>query len=200
MDHKIAALFLCLLGSMSLTAQTDSLPRRGYLGASLRVPAEGRPGAVVRSVTPGTAAAAMGLQAGDRITKINGQAINDELSYERIHAPRAGDIVHYEIVRGDQTLEKQATPPELPREQIPGVQVIYGSVNSSRGQRLRTILTRPARARTSPGGVSGGVAELRFSGSAVRPGPKRRHGAIAARDCEGFWIRPYAGGASRPWR
>jgi len=147
MTRKIGLLFLCLLVSASLAAQTDPLRRRGNLGANLSAPAEGRPGAVVRSVMPGSAAAAMGLQPGDRVTKINGQAISDELSYERIRAPRAGDIVRYEIVRGDQTLEMQATLPEMPREKIPGLQVIYDSVTSSRGQRLRTILTRPANSR-----------------------------------------------------
>jgi pimeloyl-ACP methyl ester carboxylesterase len=140
----------CVLLSLAALAQdgAGSLKRRGYLGADLNAPSEGKPGAEVRRVTPGTAAAAMGLQVGDRITRINGQAMPDEITFERIHSqPRAGDTVRYQIVRGDQTLEKEATLPEMPREQIPGVQVTYNSVRSSKGQRLRTILSRPANAR-----------------------------------------------------
>jgi pimeloyl-ACP methyl ester carboxylesterase len=140
--------FACILFALSATAQDDGgLPRRGYLGADLSTPSDGKSGAVVRRVTPNTAAASMGLQPGDRITKINGQPITDELTFERINArPRAGDTVHYEIARADQTFEKQATLPAMPRESIPGVQVILGSV-TSRGRRLRTIVTRPANAR-----------------------------------------------------
>ncbi len=148
MKHTAKLALACLLISLYAAAQNDApggLPRRGYLGVDLDSPSDGKPGAVVRRVTPGTAAISLGLQPGDRITKINGQAITDEITYERIHTrPRAGDTVRYEIVRGNQTFEKQATLPPMPRESIPGVQVIYGAVTSSRGQRLRTIVTRPA--------------------------------------------------------
>ena len=144
---KITLALPCILLALSATAQDGGLPRRGYLGADLDAPSGGKPGAVVRRVTAGTAAASMGLQAGDRITSINGQILSDELAYERATRPRAGETVRYQIARGDQTFEKQATLPAVPRESIPGVQVIYGAVTSSRGQRLRTIVTRPANAK-----------------------------------------------------
>lgn len=150
MNHTVKLVLAFSLFTLHAAAQNNAdggLPRRGYLGADLSAPSGGKSGATVRRVTPGTAAASIGLQPGDRITKINGQPITDELTYERINGrPRGGDTVRYEIARADQISEKQATLPEMPRESIPGVQVIYGAV-TSRGQRLRTIVTRPANAR-----------------------------------------------------
>src|SRR5262249_51330862 len=143
MNHPARLVLAFALFTLHAPAQNDAdggLPRRGYLGADLEAPSRGKPGAGVRRGTAGTAAGGMGLQQGDRITKINGQAITDELSYERVTLPRAGGTVRYEIARGAQTFEKQATLPAVPRESIPGVQVIYGSI-TSRGQRLRTITT-----------------------------------------------------------
>lgn len=60
----------------------DQEHRSGYLGQlDLAPPPEGKLGAVVRVVGPGTPAAAAGLKPGDRITELNGEPVDDELMF-----------------------------------------------------------------------------------------------------------------------
>ena len=147
MKHTLRLLAVCISICVMATAQ-DGLRRRADLGMQLGSPMAGETGAVVRDVKPGSAAAAAGIANGDRILKINGQALSDEIAVDKaISALRGGDAAAFEISRGSQRMQKQVKLAEMPREVIPGVQAIYSFVTSSRGQRLRTILTRPQNAR-----------------------------------------------------
>lgn len=65
-------------------------------------------GCIINTVRPGTAAERAGLQVGDLIEKYQGQAVRDfEELTAAIAKNRPGDLVTLQIVRGDQTLEKQ---------------------------------------------------------------------------------------------
>ncbi len=127
----------------------DPLRRRGDLGIAVREPTVSNPGAEVVRVRPGGAAADLGLEPGDRIIAIEGNTLADGAEFSRVYERiRGGDRVRLTIRRGGSTFERSVTVPPLPREEIEGLQVAYGSITSERGHRLRTIVT-------SPGGAAG---------------------------------------------
>ncbi|HMK31649.1 MAG TPA: PDZ domain-containing protein [Terriglobales bacterium] len=138
--------------STSSPAEPD-LPRKGYLGVSLRDPMPGKAGAEIRRVAPGTAAAQLGLKPGDRILSVNSAPLNEPLSVDRVYETlRAGDRVQLGVERQGKPATIDVTMPPLPREQIEGFDVIYGSVIGDKGLRFRTILTKPKNAsRRLPG-------------------------------------------------
>jgi|GEM_PF-303200 len=133
----IAAVFAC----------NDPLRRQAYFGAALDSP-EGDKGAEVLRVREGSPAEQMGLQRGDRVLKMNGHKLVDALAMEKVRsALRAGDTLQLEVRRGSEVFERQMTLPELPRESIHGLDIYYDSAPTTRGFRVRTIVTRPAHAQ-----------------------------------------------------
>jgi predicted metalloprotease with PDZ domain len=67
---------------------------------------DGTAPAVVRSVEPGSAAAAAGIQVGDVIQKFNGEAVaNFKALTLKIGDHHAGDEVALEVLRGTQPME-----------------------------------------------------------------------------------------------
>ena len=150
--HLIVIAGMCI--ATSLGAEEGSLRRRAYLGAELDTPSRKQPGAPVLGVTPGTAAAEMGLAVGDRITKINRRVLENPIVFDAIYSGlRGGDTVRFEILRAAKAFEKQAKLPELPYEQFPGVEVTYGAVRTDAGYRVRMIVTRPSGARERLPGI-----------------------------------------------
>ena len=143
-----AAVSGLLIGFCAVTLRADDpLRRTGDLGIAVRAPSAAKPGAEIARVRPGGAAAAAGLAAGDRILAIDGHALTDEASvsrtYERL---RGGDRVRLRIRRGSEEFERTVTVPALPREEIAGLDVVYGSVVSDRRHRVRTVTTKPRAA------------------------------------------------------
>jgi pimeloyl-ACP methyl ester carboxylesterase len=107
------------------------------------VPGEGRP-AEARVVEIGSAAERAGLRDGDRVLRLDGVALADRASIAQARADqRGGDRVelHVATAFGERTL--RFTLEALPLENIPGCTVEYDAVTSSRGHRVRTIVTRP---------------------------------------------------------
>lgn len=134
---------LSLLPIAETKAQNDPLRRRAVWGASISAPAT-TPGASVRQVEPDSPAARAGLKPGDIIMQMNGKEMTDSLAYvATFRAVRAGDRVSLRVVRQGQTIDLQLVPTPLPRESVEGVEVIYGSVITEQGSRLRTIVTKP---------------------------------------------------------
>ncbi|HXZ78908.1 MAG TPA: PDZ domain-containing protein [Terriglobales bacterium] len=133
--------------STPTAAPRPDLPRKGYLGVSLHDPQPGKPGAEIRRVTPGTAAAQLGLKSGDRILSVNSTPLNDPIAIDRAwETLRAGDQVKLGVLRDGKESALVVTVPPLPKEEIQDFDVIYGSVTADKGLRLRTILTRPRSA------------------------------------------------------
>jgi len=121
------------------------LRRRAYWGAAIAAPADTL-GAVVRSVVAGSPAARAGLRAGDRVVRLNGVLVASQDAYwPAVRAVRGGDSVRLKVARRAQPAATlRFVVDSLPHERIAGSEVVYGSVVSDRGHRLRTILTRPA--------------------------------------------------------
>lgn len=146
---------ILVLGSAARADQptAEELPRRGFLGTMLGPvtdeirqeqglkPEQG--GAVVREVIPGSTAAAAELQAGDVVIAFGDTPIDGPPALVRAMSQvRAGSTETLRLVRGGETVTRTVTVRERPRESSDEFDVIYGSV-TSRGNRLRTILTRP---------------------------------------------------------
>jgi S1-C subfamily serine protease len=84
--------------------------RLAFLGVLASADPEGQPGAVIHDVTADSAAEAAGIQAGDRITAVDGHQIYDADGLRaRILVRRPGDVVSVTAVRDGQDIEFTAT-------------------------------------------------------------------------------------------
>src|SRR5438270_1399279 len=102
-------------------------PSRGYLGVGLQpldenlAPSLGLPkdmGEIVRTVQPGTPAALAGLQQGDVIVKVGGQAVTPEQTVSYLVANTAvGSRVPLEIIRGGRRAMVTVAVGERPTEE-----------------------------------------------------------------------------------
>jgi pimeloyl-ACP methyl ester carboxylesterase len=125
----------------------DSLRRKGDLGLAVRPPAPRKPGAEIARIRAGSAGENAGLTVGDRILAVDGLSLTDEATLSRVYERlRAGDRVRLTIRRSAHEFDRTVTVPALPQEKIEGLDVVYGSVVSDRGHRVRTILTKPGSA------------------------------------------------------
>ena len=133
---------IALFSNLLSTAQ--ELPRRADIGARISDPNGTHAGAVVRSVKPNSQLDKAGLQTGDRIIKLNGEIIIDpnrwsDLKYD-LHA---GQELTLQVQRGDDLINVSATLDPLGMESFDRIETVYDMVVSSKGQRIRTIITRP---------------------------------------------------------
>lgn len=132
--------------AVSTSAAADELKRRGFLGAQFKT--EGKVRTSVSSIKPESLAAKLNLQPDDVVSGINGHTITTAGIDRELRTLRAGDHIALQVQRaGCGTFEVDGILPEAPREQVQGADVIYDSVRDSRGERLRTIVTKPAGAR-----------------------------------------------------
>ena len=140
-----------LLAAAAPILGADELPRVGHLGA--RVSPSGKPGegaAVVR-IVDGSEAQRIGLVAGDKILSLNGRAIDTSLDVENFfYRQPTGARVALEVLREGKRIKLDATLPALPRESLEGLEYTYDFVRNAKGQRLRTIVTRPVGATKLP--------------------------------------------------
>jgi len=97
------------LHSLILAAVLASGPafaQGGYLGVSLESGETDALGAVVATVETRSAAAVMGLQVGDRITRVDAVQVADARALAAVIGARMpGEIVEIRLVRGDQVKE-----------------------------------------------------------------------------------------------
>ncbi|HVF33184.1 MAG TPA: trypsin-like peptidase domain-containing protein [Acidimicrobiales bacterium] len=85
-------------------------PSTGRLGVSSDDPLDGSPGATVVVVTPGSAAAAAGILAGDVIVRVGENPVVNAVSLAgAVQAHRAGEVVEVEVVRSGRSLTLRAT-------------------------------------------------------------------------------------------
>ena len=137
---------LIAMWAASAAAQ-DPLRRKGDLGITVRSPSPSKPGAEIVRVRPESAGENAGLAAGDRILAVDGRPLTDEATFSRVYEKlRAGDRVRLTVGRAGKQIDRTVTVPALPQEKIEGLDVVYGSVVSDRGHRVRTVVTKPARA------------------------------------------------------
>jgi pimeloyl-ACP methyl ester carboxylesterase len=121
-------------------AAPDVLARRPFLG--LHVKADGDRLLVAEALAGGAAASA-GVDAGDVLVAIDGEAVKDAIHLLGIaRARRAGDRVRFEVERARAPLQLDAVAPPLPVETSDAGDVQLGAVRVG-GYRLRTIVNVP---------------------------------------------------------
>jgi putative serine protease PepD len=87
----------------------------GYLGVRASATTDGRDGALLQEVTPGSPAADAGIRAGDLVVSVDGRAIenySEMIAAIRAHQP--GDKITLGIVRGGNETTITATLTERP--------------------------------------------------------------------------------------
>jgi pimeloyl-ACP methyl ester carboxylesterase len=146
-------------GCAAADEKSAELPRKVFFGAEIRTPTaverekpnlKDRNGVIVERVFPASSAAEADIRVGDFLTSIQGDSIGEPAQLiAAVAARRAGDALAIALVRDRE--EKTAKVVLKPRalEVSDAYRVIYGAV-LSRGNRLRTIATRPKDERKHP--------------------------------------------------
>jgi serine protease Do len=150
-------------------------PQRGFLGVGLQpvdedlAPSLGLPkdrGEIVRSVAPGRAAAAAGIQQGDVIVRINGREVNPEDTVTFLIANTAvGSRIPIDIVRDGKPMRVMVTvgarPPEAEANETPSTPATPLSpgapASQSLGLSLAPLSADVSRALNLPAGAHGVV-------------------------------------------
>ena len=141
--RPLALLALFLACSAYGTAVAQPLARRADLGTAISPPADGKPAAIVR-FRDGSALAAAGLQVGDTITALDGQAFTDTMAWQaRVRRLRGGDRLRIDARRGAEPIAVSVTLPAMRAERAPGVEIRAGEVRTAKGWRVRTFTSRP---------------------------------------------------------
>ena len=131
-------------------ALADALPRRADFGASMMHPADGNGPRIVR-FRPASVLAAAGLRVNDEIeslgssrkSRIEGDPARDANAFGAfIRNARAGDVVTIRVKRAGAPAVRVTLPP-MREETVEGVEVVYGSVATDKGYRVRTYTSRP---------------------------------------------------------
>jgi alpha-beta hydrolase superfamily lysophospholipase len=137
-------------------ARGDQLPRHGVIGLVLAAADSGKPEdpqsnpPTIKTVIPGGAGEAAGIQPGDSPTELDGQPVASSADFAlRISRHLAGDSVRIVLIRGGQRIEKTVTLKTRPFETSADADVLYHSVTVD-GARRRTIITRPKTAGRYP--------------------------------------------------
>ncbi|HEY0156413.1 MAG TPA: alpha/beta fold hydrolase [Thermoanaerobaculia bacterium] len=129
-----------LLLLLIATSALADLPRRAAAGLAVEAD-EGT--VIVRDAFPGSAAAAAGLQRGDVIVSLDGEAVATTLDViSRFGRRKAGDVMKVEYIRANEKHVATVTMKEWPREQSDDYDVTYGEVTAD-GNRYRTLATKP---------------------------------------------------------
>jgi len=126
---------------------SDSLTRHAIVGAAVEPLGADSGGVRVTVVTAGFTAAGLGLQVGDVVTAVDGRKVGTLIDYARaFRAWRAPGTARVSVRRAGRSLTLRGAVVPRPRETGEGIEIEYGSVVSDSGDRLRTIVTRPAGA------------------------------------------------------
>jgi uncharacterized protein len=135
--------------ALGQAGQVDDLPRHGVIGLvvapfdpSKPVDPKTNP-PVVKTVVPGGAGGAAGLQAGDIVRELDGLPVVSDTEFaSSIGRHLAGNTVTIKITRAGTDVEKQAVLKPRPYETSPDAEILYSSVTVG-GSRRRTIVTHP---------------------------------------------------------
>ncbi|MEM9302610.1 MAG: PDZ domain-containing protein, partial [Pseudomonadota bacterium] len=142
---QLAALLGGLPGALPTASDPadDILPRSGQIGVQPAAPPAGEAGALIQQVLPDSTAARLGIEAGDRIVKIDGTAINDVPAlFEAAGKLTANAPITVSFVRAGETrTARGAVAPRPPEEPVVG-RVRYDQIEHA-GGRLRVLVNAP---------------------------------------------------------
>lgn len=137
-------------------AKGEELPRHGVVGLVLAAADSAKPEdaqknpPTVKTVIPGGAGEAAGIQPGDSPRELDGQPVASSADFAlRISRHLAADSVLIVFVRNGQRIEKTVTLRPRPFETTADADVLYHFVTVD-GARRRTIVTRPKSAGHYP--------------------------------------------------
>lgn len=134
-----------LLLSLAATVQGQHLKRRAALGARLSA-IEGKPGLRIDDVAPGLTGANAGLQKGDILLTINGEAVPGVAGIGAfVRKFHAGEKAAFEVQRDDKKLSLAGTFSERPAEKASGLELIYTETQVG-NEYHRTVIQKPANA------------------------------------------------------
>lgn len=144
-------ILLGLLQASEVSAQgasaTRDMARHAMAGAAVEPLGGDSAGVRVLTVTPGFTAASVGLQPGDVIASVDGRRIGGLIDYARaFRAWRSPGKIRLVVLRAGARRELRGPVVPRPREEGEGIDIRYESIVSDSGDRLRTIVTRPAGA------------------------------------------------------
>ncbi|MCC6131526.1 MAG: alpha/beta fold hydrolase [Acidobacteria bacterium] len=125
----------------------EPLRRRAEVGFASGAFTPGE-GLRITGVTPGSAAARAGLEAGDRLLGIGGRAFATSLDADAfLAALREGDRVAFRLRRGAALLDLEVAFDPMPLDEAEGVEFSYEEIrNPFSGLRQRVIISRPRQA------------------------------------------------------
>jgi len=164
MNHFFSYLVTTLL--FTTFAHSQDLGQRASWQARINYPDETAPGAIVQSVEPDSPLEKMGIQAGDKIIRVNGKLAQDSEAWTEItYSLRANEPTQLLIKRDAEEKTFTANLVGRPREQHAGLDTYYESVLNDYGLRQRVIVTKPQREGKLPamffiGGLSCSTLEL----------------------------------------
>ncbi|HVE78845.1 MAG TPA: alpha/beta fold hydrolase [Gemmatimonadaceae bacterium] len=147
-------LFRCILLAAVLPAlapaqqpATAPLRRRALAGVGASLAADGV-GMRVTSVIPGGTGAALGLRADDLILRIGDAPMTSAEGFGKaMRSWRAGERVTLLVRRQGALVALAAPAVAYPEERADGLDIRYQAVTTDYGDRVRTIVARPAGAR-----------------------------------------------------
>ncbi len=145
-----------VLGCLLLTpwcakvlAQVNDLPRHGSIGLAVGAERTGEAEdprtnpITVKTVVPGGAGEAAGIQAGDVLREADGRPLSTSAEFVRIIGSHlSGDRVSMRLIRDGSEVTKTVTLRPRPYETSADADVLYTSVTAS-GAKRRVIITRP---------------------------------------------------------
>jgi pimeloyl-ACP methyl ester carboxylesterase len=126
------------------------LPRRAQLGIVMPPDRQQGQGAVVGQVVRGGTAAALGMQAGDTIVRVNDSAVARPQDLgPTLGRFYGGTPIRLIVRRGDRDVQLSGAGVERPRDAFANARVDYGAV-PFRGGQLRDILVMPEGVANPP--------------------------------------------------
>lgn len=135
--------------SLAARGAEGDLPRRGSLGLDIdpKKPGKIPKTFLISEVTPGSLAAQLDIRVGDNLVYVNKHlAISRDDLAEFARTLKVGQEVTIDISREGESMVLKGALPEEARETYSNADVIYDNVSGAKGQKLRTIITKPRNA------------------------------------------------------
>jgi pimeloyl-ACP methyl ester carboxylesterase len=127
------------------SSDADALRRRALVGIGVIRDDPSSSGVRVTRVTPTGTGAALGLRDGDVLLRLDTTGMTSVIAFEKvIRSWRAGQRVSALVRRGGNVVTLNAAAVRYPEERVDGLQIRYGSAVTAYGDRVRTIVSRPA--------------------------------------------------------